>query len=120
MLHTTIQDWDLRNKRKTAFHAAVQYYCRQLEITFYESVIPIVYADAKAQKYTPPSRLPTTDSLAVPVESTSILDAGEDPNAEPMKPLLGFLPPMSTRSLAHLKTRKSRSRKAAMRGVEAD
>ncbi|KAG6378412.1 Mechanosensitive ion channel-domain-containing protein [Boletus reticuloceps] len=31
--NSTWQDWGLRNARRTAFHAAVQYYCRQLGIT---------------------------------------------------------------------------------------
>ncbi|KAG6889058.1 hypothetical protein C0995_004341, partial [Termitomyces sp. Mi166 len=121
ILNMVIQDWDLRNKRKTAFHAAVQYYCQQLDITFYESSIPIVYADPKTKRYVPPSQLPQApESLAAPGDSTLSLNIGENPNAEPMKPLLGFLPPESTRSQGHLKTRRSKSRKAAMRGMDAD
>ncbi|KAG6833603.1 hypothetical protein H0H87_004230 [Tephrocybe sp. NHM501043] len=110
-------DWDLRNKRKTAFHMAVNYYCRQLDITFYESTIPIVYADPQTNRYLPPGPSPPS-SPAAP-EPTSPLNVGEDPNAEQMKPLLGFLPPLATRS-AHLRARRTKSRKAAMRGMAAD
>ncbi|KAJ3841228.1 Mechanosensitive ion channel-domain-containing protein [Lentinula raphanica] len=42
----TWQDWGLRCARKTAFHAAVQHYTRQLGIVCYESTQPVVYANA--------------------------------------------------------------------------
>ncbi|KAJ4472105.1 Mechanosensitive ion channel-domain-containing protein [Lentinula aciculospora] len=42
----TWQDWGLRCARKTAFHAAVQHYTRQLGILCYESTQPIVYSNA--------------------------------------------------------------------------
>lgn len=54
-LRRTWQDWGLRLARKTAFHAAVQYYCRELGIVAYEAPIPIVYADPDTGTYTPTS-----------------------------------------------------------------
>ncbi|KAG6918222.1 hypothetical protein DXG01_015815 [Tephrocybe rancida] len=111
-------DWDLRNKRKTAFHAAVNYYCRQLDITCFESPIPIVYADPETRTYAPPAPSPPRSPM-VPEEPTSPLNVGEDPNEGQTKPTLGFLPPVATRS-SHLRARRSKSRKAAMRGMAAD
>ncbi|KAA1466007.1 hypothetical protein DENSPDRAFT_766710 [Dentipellis sp. KUC8613] len=45
------QDWGLRNARRTAFHAAVQYYCRQLGIVAHEAPMPIVWADERTGTY---------------------------------------------------------------------
>ncbi|KAG5635453.1 hypothetical protein H0H81_011192 [Sphagnurus paluster] len=104
------KDWDLRLKRKTAFHAAVQYYCRQLDITYFESPIPVIYADPHKQRHTPlaaPSGTPQSPS-------SPTMDAGE----QAMKPTLGFLPPASTRT-TQLRARKSRSTKAGVRGLDA-
>ncbi|KAJ3734469.1 Mechanosensitive ion channel-domain-containing protein [Lentinula guzmanii] len=42
----TWQDWGLRCARKTAFHAAVQHYTRQLGIVCYESTQPVVYTNS--------------------------------------------------------------------------
>ncbi|KAF5370064.1 hypothetical protein D9758_001387 [Tetrapyrgos nigripes] len=50
----TWQDWTLRWNRKTAFHAAVQYYCRQLGIVGYEAPMPIVWGNPQTQTYDPP------------------------------------------------------------------
>ncbi|KAF5388099.1 hypothetical protein D9615_000037 [Tricholomella constricta] len=113
-----LADWDLRWKRKTAFHAAVRHYCHQLDITCFESTIPIVYADPSTKQYTPPE--PSSPNNAAIVEETrSPLNVGEDPNVKAMKPILGFQPPLSTR-VAHLtRARKSRSKKTSMRGMDA-
>ncbi|ETW84480.1 Mechanosensitive ion channel [Heterobasidion irregulare TC 32-1] len=40
----TWQDWGLRQARKTAFHAATQYYCRQLGIVAFEAALPVAWA----------------------------------------------------------------------------
>ncbi|KAG6813928.1 hypothetical protein H0H92_005777 [Tricholoma furcatifolium] len=113
---STSVDWDLRNKRKTAFHAAAQYYCRQLGITYYESPIPVVYADPHKGLSTPqPPSAPTSPTVA---EDFSSPDNVEDVE-EPVKPLLGFLPPASTRS-SHLRARRSKNKKAAMRSTDAE
>ena len=39
--HRNWQDWGLHNARRTAFHAAVNYYCRQLGIFNYSPSQPI-------------------------------------------------------------------------------
>lgn len=102
--NATWQDWGLKVARKTAFHAAVQYYCRQLGIVYYESPMPIAYADADTQLYSPPPE------ISAEVDGVSI-------DATPRN-LMGFTPPHSTGS--HLRARKSRSRKAAVRTAAGD
>ncbi|KAG6849953.1 hypothetical protein H0H93_003325 [Arthromyces matolae] len=52
-------------------------------------------------------------------DPTPSLDAKAPSQAEPVRPLLGFLPPVGTRT-SHLRSRRTRSRKAAMRGLDAD
>ncbi|KDQ12033.1 hypothetical protein BOTBODRAFT_34893 [Botryobasidium botryosum FD-172 SS1] len=121
----TWQDWGLRNARKTAFHAAVQFYCKQLGITCTNSPQQVMLMEKPV--------LPDTDAM----EDDSLYDAGEggtpaspvDPSEpvasdglhrrgtgakEPPKPLLGFLAPHSTGSKT-LRARKTKSKKGMMR-----
>lgn len=84
----------------------MQYYCRQLGIVYYESPIPIAYADADTQLYTPH------------IENNAEVDGvSAEVGAMPQN-VMGFTPPLSTGS--HLRARKSRSRKAAMRIAAGD
>lgn len=113
----TWQDWGMRMQRKTTFHAAVQFYCRQLGIVCYESPMPIVWGDQDSLDYglatpgdedqPPPSPAPGSEAPA---------EQEQDP--KDIKPSLGFLPPLKDRS--HLRARKSKSRKAVLRSVGAD
>lgn len=111
------QDWGLRWQRKTVFHAAVNYYCRQLGIGLYNTPMPICYVNANGN-VVPQS--PGQDNA--PLEGPSRpdlpeLDTTDFPDLH--KPALGFIPPAESR--AHLlRARKSRSRKAGMRGMGAD
>ncbi|KAH7916809.1 Mechanosensitive ion channel-domain-containing protein [Hygrophoropsis aurantiaca] len=110
--NSTWQDWGLRNARRTAFHAAVQYYCRQLGVEAYESPIPIVYANQDAQRYLPPP----FDS---PINSNMPLAEQSRDEGPEAKYFLGFTPPH--KQGANLsRARKSKSRKAALRGIGAD
>ncbi|KXN86319.1 Mechanosensitive ion channel protein 5 [Leucoagaricus sp. SymC.cos] len=128
------QDWGRRNARKTAFHAAVQYYCNQLGIIGYEAPIPVVYADLQTKMYNPEKlqSLPTSsfgpgysDSMRpeeqVPQERARREAEMQDIErvARSMKPSLGFLPPLSNRESTLTRARKSKSRKAVLRGVDA-
>ncbi|KAJ3503863.1 hypothetical protein NLJ89_g8241 [Agrocybe chaxingu] len=113
------QDWGLRLARKTAFHAAVQYYCRQLGIVGYEAPLPIVYADPKTMTYQPESPgfediLSPTEGVTSPVtEQRREQDAREtEIEARNMKPTLGFLPPLADRSSHLTRARKSKNKKA--------
>ncbi|KAF9057504.1 hypothetical protein BJ165DRAFT_1397760 [Panaeolus papilionaceus] len=119
------QDWGLRNARRTAFHAAVQYYCRQLGITAYESPLPVLFADPTTRNYNqtspPPDDIisPTADAHLSPEEQRlkeeEVKEAEID--AKKMKASLGFLPPLAYRSTRIVRARRSRNRKANMGAV---
>ncbi|KAH9482890.1 Mechanosensitive ion channel protein Msy1 [Psilocybe cubensis] len=118
------QNWGLRNARKTAFHAAVQYYCKQLGIVGYEAPLPIVYANPQTMKYEPPSqnyeevRSPMADT---PLTADELRQEAVEAEvaAKAMKPTLGFLPPLEDRS-SRLMARKSRHKKANLGAGNAD
>ncbi|KAK0453264.1 Mechanosensitive ion channel-domain-containing protein [Armillaria borealis] len=116
----TWQDWGLRCARKTAFHAAVQYYCRQLGIIGYEAPLPIVYGDPHTQTYNPPPS-PGVDDVGMGSSTDKLPETVHVQSASPvperMKPTLGFLPPVATRTGVNIRQRKSKSRKANMRGM---
>lgn len=102
----------------------MQYYARQLGIVGYEAPIPIVYGDPETRTYNvvadaDPSILASTLGDDVPMSplSPSGLGEGDAENTEQMKPTLGFLPPPAIRS-AHLRSRKSKGRKAILRGMD--
>ncbi|KAI6128463.1 Mechanosensitive ion channel-domain-containing protein [Pisolithus croceorrhizus] len=102
--NSTWQDWGLTCARRTAFCAAVQHYCRQLGIVCFESPMPIEVADADTQLFTP-----------APEAEVVFEDASGEGDGAPRN-LLGFTPPHPAGS--HLRARKSRGRKAAMRTVD--
>ncbi len=112
--------WGLRCARKTAFHAAVQYYCRQLGIIGYEAPLPIVYGDPQTQTYNPPPS-PGVDDVGMGSSTDKLPETVHVQSASPvperMKPTLGFLPPVATRTGVNIRQRKSKSRKANMRGM---
>uniref|UniRef100_A0A0W0F976 EF-hand domain-containing protein n=1 Tax=Moniliophthora roreri TaxID=221103 RepID=A0A0W0F976_MONRR len=155
----TWQDWGLRVTRKTAFHAAVQYYCRQLGIIGHEAPLPIIWADEESDTYVP-SEYDMSDVGSV--RSTGADDAGGvvvsgDIDAEPERVAPGMpstgvglsaqpsqqrtappemhihspspqsIPPASASLMgfkapevsvaAHLRARKSKGRKAILRGM---
>ncbi|PPQ77268.1 hypothetical protein CVT25_010850 [Psilocybe cyanescens] len=118
------QNWGLRNARKTAFHAAVQYYCQQLGIVGYEAPLPIVYANPQTMTYQPTS--PPPDDVQSPVETSRSADeirqeaVETEIAAKAMKPTLGFLPPLADRSSHVMVARKSRHKKANLGAGNAD
>lgn len=68
--------------------------------------MPIVYADAGTQLYSPPPEISAeVDGVSTEIDATP-------------RNLMGFTPPHPTGS--HLRARKSRSRKAAMRTAAGD
>ena len=113
------QDWGLRNSRKTAFHAAVHYYCRQLGIVGCEAPIPIVYADPVTRRYTPhhTAGFEVDDELRTPTVDTTPSSGHEEGadddelKAKDSKSLLGFVPPSSLTLHRTTRVRKSKSRK---------
>lgn len=91
----------------------MQYYCRQLDIVCYASPLPVTYLNPEAKAYPSPS-----GNRDIIEEDPSPLNVGEDPDKK-LKPILGFLPPLSTRSAQLTRVRKSKSKKTAVRGLGA-
>ncbi|KAF8592464.1 hypothetical protein K439DRAFT_1625826 [Ramaria rubella] len=127
----TWQDWGLRNVRKTAFLAAVHFYCWQLDITFHNSSQPIFIAED--EKHLSKVNLHIPEHLAAPVSPRSDafvspkgLDAhssndmtsggGEIKVIEAAKAVLGFMPPPERRT-GLTRARKSKMRKGNVRGM---
>ena len=105
------QDWGLRGTRKTAFHAAVQYYCRELGIIGYEAPLPVVYADPDTNTYKPMTS-PDKEDLSPP--SSNLTSSGTRQRAQDKMPALGFLPPPVDCSSHLMRARKTKRRKAAV------
>ncbi|KAI0796486.1 Mechanosensitive ion channel-domain-containing protein [Abortiporus biennis] len=109
------QDWDLKLRRKTAFHAAVNYFCRQLGIIAHEAPMPIAYADHETMDYMPMTPTP--------------IDEDSFPSPEPEQTgyhrdgtkaiYLGFAPP-SDKPVPGIRARKSKGRKNILRTMGAD
>ena len=113
------QDWGLRNARKTAFHAAVNYFCRQLGIVAFESPMPIAYADPDSHDFAAPgSPSPYDDEYDYAMEPQTPAPHTPAPGSKSM--LLGFVPPSHTPIPGALRARKSKSRKAMLRTLGAD
>jgi hypothetical protein len=107
------QDWGLRGTRKTAFHAAVQYYCRQLGIIGYEAPLPVVYADPDTNTYKPTTS-PGKEDLSPPSSNPTPSRTRQRGMAQDKMPVLGFLPPPADHSTHLMRARKTKRRKAAV------
>lgn len=103
---TSYQDWGLRNARKTAFHAAVNFYCRQLGITATASDLPVQYTVQENFDVDYLSPMAEGDVDA----SSEVLR--EAPASKEKATFLGFQPPPD--KLVGVRARKSRSKKALM------
>lgn len=125
----TWQDWGLRCARKTAFHAAVQYYCRELGIIAYEAPIPVEWADTETLRYDPDEDVfNEPQSPGVGSMHSNEFETGPATDPNPMrKPstvsvqnVLGFKAPSDKKGTAELtRARKSKSRKNALRSMGA-
>ena len=115
------QDWGLHLVRKTAFHAAVNYYCRQLGIVSYNAPIPLAYANPDTLEVVDPALPYDEDGAgAVEVEPPTTPDAatagpGAGAAAEKRTALLGFTPPREDGIPSGMRPRKAKSRKAMFR-----
>ena len=107
------QDWGLRGTRKTAFHAAVQYYCRELGIISHEAPLPVVYADPDTNTYKPTTNQDKGDFFPSSSSTTSS-STKQRGMAQVQKPVLGFLPPPADVSSHLMRARKIKKRKAAV------
>lgn len=113
----TWQDWGLRMARRTAFHAAVNYYCNQLGITLAEAPLPLAWADAEGRVQEPEDI--GAPPLSPGAQQTPGADREEEMDPELFAPALGFAPPESQREKLRLRARK-RSRKAGLQAIGAD
>ena len=117
----------MRCARKTAFHAAVQYYCRELGIIAYEAPIPVEWADTETMRYDPDE-----DAFNEPqspgVGSMRSFEKGPASAADPnlarktstTQNVLGFKAPSGQKWSTELtRARKSKSRKNALRSMGA-
>ncbi|KAI0080698.1 hypothetical protein K474DRAFT_1589318 [Panus rudis PR-1116 ss-1] len=112
------QDWGLRCARKTAFHAAVNYYCRQLGIVAHEAPLPVAYADPETMDYTPSSPLPYDDD-GEPYSPSPEVHAADASGNQKRQVMLGFTPPPD-KPISGVRARKSKSKKSALRAMGAD
>lgn len=105
-----------RWNRRTAFHAALIHYTKELGITYYNSLQPIRYwqEDLDAPPIMDDDDGDDLDDLRSPL---SPIDGNSQIPAPmpPAQPLLGFLPPEGST----VRRRKGRSRKTNMAGVGA-
>ncbi|KAF7313443.1 EF-hand domain-containing protein [Mycena chlorophos] len=115
----TWQDWNLRSARKTAFHAAVQHYCRELGIECYNSPQPVIWTDPTV--ILPPYQTPASPSLGDPSPSLASGAASEKDVALGASSTfkapttLGFTPPHA--DSATLLRARTHGKKAAMRAA---
>ncbi|THV05377.1 hypothetical protein K435DRAFT_816370 [Dendrothele bispora CBS 962.96] len=108
----TWQDWGLRCQRKTAFHAAVQYYCRQLGIIGYEAPLPVVWGNTDTQTYDPPQSPGAYDDEGADVEDVANAEGQVAEDSQKRTTALWFTPPEGMQRNALLRARKSKGRKA--------
>ena len=131
-VYSNWQDWGLRLARKTAFHAAVQYFCRHLGIAAAESPIPIVFADRDTQMWENPDFVPSdmddgssvvnmqqpTSPRSPTMPWTPAHSSGLAPEHGHKVSWLGFEPPTDQPSA--LRARKAKSKKGVMRSQMGD
>ncbi|KAG8733275.1 hypothetical protein FRC10_000328 [Ceratobasidium sp. 414] len=107
----TWQDWGMRNARKTAFHAAAQFYSRQLGITCGNSPQPVLLQQGRPElEHRVRSDETVEGDLLSPAEEGTGAGAGPTKAAA-----LGFVPPPEEQN--RLRQRKMKSRKGANRGM---
>ncbi|KAF8608249.1 hypothetical protein BDV93DRAFT_519301 [Ceratobasidium sp. AG-I] len=114
----TWQDWGMRNARKTAFHAAAQFYTRQLGITCANSPQPILVQSARPElEHRIHSEEDTGDLLVggEDVQSTEALGGAGATGGATKAGALGFVPPPEEQN--RIRQRKMKSRKGANRGM---
>ncbi|KAI0824686.1 Mechanosensitive ion channel-domain-containing protein [Trametes gibbosa] len=123
------QDWGLRMQRKTAFYAAVNYYCRQLGIVAHKTPLPVAFADPDTGEVL----MPDVDATPAGEEDGEFPESSPGPHADrraapaggekaggEKATWLGFQPPPEDGFPSGLKRRKPRSKKAILQTFGAD
>lgn len=107
------RDWGLHNTRKTAFCAAVNYYCRRLGIVAYNSPIPLAYVHPETLEVVAgPDTAIDDDAEAADADVPP--SPSPDPDRKPTT-VLGFTPPREDGIPNGMRPRKAKSRKAMAR-----
>jgi hypothetical protein len=107
------QDWGARWDRRTAFHAALVHYTKELRITLVNSAQPIEYwqSDLDNPVLEDDDPADDLDELRSPLSPAE--GANDIPTPlPPAQPLLGFVPPEGSR----MRKRKGHSKKKGMSG----
>jgi hypothetical protein len=106
----------MRNARKTAFHAAAQFYCRQLGITCGNSPQPVLVQQPRPELEVRLRSEESVDLLSPGDEGVGGEGAAGHVGVGPAKAgALGFVPPPEEQN--RLRQRKMKSRKGANRGM---
>lgn len=117
-LGRTWQDWGMRNARKTAFHAAAQFYTRQLGITCNGSLQPILVQSARPGLEQRIHSEEDVGDLLVGGEDSQSAEAtggAATVGGTTKAGALGFVPPPEEQN--RIRQRKMKSRKGANRGM---
>ncbi|KAG8963319.1 hypothetical protein FRC03_003149 [Tulasnella sp. 419] len=119
----TWQDWGMRLARKTAFHAAVQYYANQLGITWSESPQPILFTDKGKEPFLPDDEVDivlepeggdgNAETPRTPTMPTGGSIHRQGTASQQQHAMLGFMPPAGK---SGLRMRKSKHKKALAAG----
>ena len=119
------QDWGLHNARRTAFHAAVNYYCRQLGISNYSPVQPVQFTKShELNNYQDEEDFmdPSFDAdEPSPMPAHQQLPGAQLARKETYMPAsMGFQPPPD-KPVPGMRARKSKlGKKAVVRSLGAD
>jgi hypothetical protein len=118
-----LQDWGLRNARKTTFYAAVNYYCRQLGIVNYSPSIPVEWTKSHDLNNLADDE-DNMDTSFDPEESMSQTLRSQQSQLPPKElhipASLGFQPPPE-KLVPGVRARKSKhGKKAVVRSLGAD
>ena len=112
---TNWQDWGERWNRRTAFHAALVHYTKEIGITFVNSAQPVQYWQEDLDNpVAGDDDVEDLDDMRSPLSPAE--GANEIPAPlPPPQPLMGFVPPEGSK----MRRRKAYSKKRNMAGVGA-
>lgn len=114
MLHReNWQDWGERWNRRTAFHAALLHYCKEVGITFVNSLQPVQYFQDDLDQPPIEDDNDDLDDMRSPISPVD--GESQIPNPAPVQTLMGFLPPEGST----MRRRKGFSKRKNMAGVGA-
>ena len=87
------QDWGARLNRKTAFHAAVNHYCREIGINWANSPQPIFITSYDSKNPPAADELEVGDDAGDDLSPNPVSPGGIDPAVPSNQPTMFFTPP---------------------------